>query len=294
MGKKALILSGGSIRGAFQAGAIQTLFQQNYHPDIILGISVGALNASYIVNKIGELNNDFDWNFIADDLVNFWKTKAHSPENLVRRYSFIQLAFQLLTKRFKSLLDVRPLHNIIRQTLKIEYLRRSQTKLIVGAVNLFSGQIEYFDSHNDNIIEAVIASGIIPLIMPYHYINGVPYVDGGVRDVVPTTPLLDSHDISELAIIICHPQQLDYWKFNPGSFIKYADRTKNITVNEIIKNDLLQIQILNAKRENKIKYKIIRPEHELRVMLDKFTYNDILQMIQLGQKAAENAHWQLL
>jgi predicted acylesterase/phospholipase RssA len=44
--KKALVLSGGSVKGAFQAGALKAVFETGYAPEIITGISVGSLNGT--------------------------------------------------------------------------------------------------------------------------------------------------------------------------------------------------------------------------------------------------------
>ena len=42
---KALILSGGGARGAFQVGVMKYLEEMNWKPDLICGTSVGAINA---------------------------------------------------------------------------------------------------------------------------------------------------------------------------------------------------------------------------------------------------------
>jgi NTE family protein len=68
--KYALVLSGGGFKGAFQLGAINYL-KENWnqitgqkgpmHFDLVAGVSVGALNGSFIaMNKIGELNHIWD------------------------------------------------------------------------------------------------------------------------------------------------------------------------------------------------------------------------------------------
>jgi NTE family protein len=46
--KKALILSGGGARGAFQVGVWKYLREINWTPDLICGTSIGAINAAAI------------------------------------------------------------------------------------------------------------------------------------------------------------------------------------------------------------------------------------------------------
>ena len=44
MAKRVLIMSGGGSKGAFQAGVIEQLNREDWDPDAVAGISVGALN----------------------------------------------------------------------------------------------------------------------------------------------------------------------------------------------------------------------------------------------------------
>src|SRR5262249_62100808 len=44
---RALILGGGSIKGAYQAGVIDTLFKNGFRPDYLYGISAGSGKASF-------------------------------------------------------------------------------------------------------------------------------------------------------------------------------------------------------------------------------------------------------
>ena len=48
MTKRALVLSGGGSRGSYQVGAIQALLEAGRQWNTIHGISVGALNASWL------------------------------------------------------------------------------------------------------------------------------------------------------------------------------------------------------------------------------------------------------
>ncbi len=294
MKKKALVLSGGSIKGAFHVGAMQRLIEEGFVPDIILGISVGAISAAFLVNDMGRQGQNQSFAKALDELYHFWLTRADSPEKVMKRRPLWRLGYDLVTKKFKSLMDTKQYFSWFND-LSVDFIRKSQIELIVGAVNLYTGQIEYFNSDNPHIIEASKASSIIPIIMPPVYINGVPYVDGGLRDVVPLRPLVNNHEISHLAIIITHPDHLAQGKFNIGNINEYINRTKNITVNEIIRGDLDNLQKFNQRlllfTKKKISYRIIRPQEELSFTLDKFTRQDILDMMQTGYQAAANSQW---
>jgi len=48
--QRALVLSGGSIKGAFQAGAIGHVLTK-FEPDLIVGTSVGSLNGGFLADR---------------------------------------------------------------------------------------------------------------------------------------------------------------------------------------------------------------------------------------------------
>ena len=59
--KKAIVLSGGGAKGAYQIGVWKALRKLNYKYDIVTGTSVGALNGAFMVM------NDYK------NAVNFWQ-----------------------------------------------------------------------------------------------------------------------------------------------------------------------------------------------------------------------------
>ncbi len=44
----AFVLSGDANYGAQQAGALEVLFEQGVQPDMLMGVSAGALNAAWV------------------------------------------------------------------------------------------------------------------------------------------------------------------------------------------------------------------------------------------------------
>lgn len=49
--KIAFVLSGGGARGALQVGAIRALLEAGIYPDLLVGSSVGAANATFLAIK---------------------------------------------------------------------------------------------------------------------------------------------------------------------------------------------------------------------------------------------------
>ena len=84
-------------------------------------------------------------------------------------------------------------------------------------------------------------------------------------------------------------------KSNPGNLLNVAEQVLNITLNEVLRNDLKALEDVNAlvkaglnttKRE--IKYTLIQPSKSLDVSLLEFDSSDISKMIDLGIAAASS------
>lgn len=74
MGKTALVLSGGGIKGAYEAGVIRALAEAGIVPDVVVGISAGALNGAYVTNLITEGN--FTPEKLDELLIDLWTNRA--------------------------------------------------------------------------------------------------------------------------------------------------------------------------------------------------------------------------
>lgn len=48
---RAFVLSGGGSRGALQAGALEVFLEAGIFADVLVGTSVGALNAAYLASE---------------------------------------------------------------------------------------------------------------------------------------------------------------------------------------------------------------------------------------------------
>lgn len=82
----ALVLSGGGAKGAFEAGAVQHLINQGLRPQIICGVSAGAINAI----KLAEGRNS------AEELVRLWLRNSSEPGRIFHRELYTKLAEHLL------------------------------------------------------------------------------------------------------------------------------------------------------------------------------------------------------
>jgi NTE family protein len=219
----ALVLAGGCARGAYEFGALSVLLpileQRGQRPRIILGTSVGALNATYLAAKAhlpaGEAVADGEriwrslgWSEVIGHLI--------SLSSAGRALSYAGQAVEWPGARVRSLLDPAPLIETIKLNVDFDRLRANVDggPLLAAAVvatSALSHQsvvfhegggspafdarrlIHYVGTHLT--VEHVRASTAMPAVFPAVHVEdpeaGGWYYDGGTRLNAPLKPALE-------------------------------------------------------------------------------------------------------
>jgi len=188
--KRALILSGGGARGAFQIGVWKYLKERNWTPDLVCGTSVGAINAVAIGAGMP-----------LDSLFKIWTT-YHRP--MIYRFRMLRfLANLLLGRPLKPLMDTGPMRKMIARHLDIHALRKSRVEVIITAVNVLTARLHLFNQHEIDV-DHVMASSAMPILFPWQQIDGEPYWDGGVMANSPLLPALE-RGVDEIIVVLLSP-----------------------------------------------------------------------------------------
>lgn len=289
---KALVLGGGSLKGAWQVGVVQAILESGFEPDMIYGISVGSLNASFLVQEAGKdfiENKKINWPTVSKRLIEFWIKNITQPESIAIVRSRFTLGFDTLMSRFDGLLDTTPLQTLVNTELDEFILKNSPIKLKAGAVDILSGEMEYASPQNPNFLKYVIASSSLPTLMPAVHIPGEyrkAFLDGGLREVAPLREALKD-GATEIVCVACHAEHIHDDPFNYRSLLKLIERMKDINVNQIVNNDIINAQryVENENlKGNKLKMRVIRPQAPLKLDMLKFNSDDIAALIVQGFK----------
>ncbi|MBK9933387.1 MAG: patatin-like phospholipase family protein [Cytophagaceae bacterium] len=296
---KALVLGGGSLKGAWQVGAIQAVLETGFQPEMIYGISAGALNASFMVNEAGHQfakNKTVDWDLVNKKLLRFWLENITKPADIGILKSKWSLGIDTLMSRFDGLLDTNPLHEKLKKYIDLTTLRRSPIALKVGAVNINTGEMHYADPLEQHFLDYLRASSSLPIIMPAIQIGGDyknAFLDGGLREVVPVKKAIED-GATEIYAIATHPKKRDMEPINYRNLLSLIDRIKDISVNQFENNDLewaehyneSLMSIAGFSLNKKIKLTVIRPDETVSVKLTEFTIDDIKHVIKAGYEKA--------
>lgn len=287
---RALVLGGGSMKGAFQVGVIQAVLENGFQPEMIYGISVGALNSTFLTHEASRQfkeNGEIKWELVSRKLLEFWVKNITQPYDISTLRSRVSLGVSTLMSRFEGLLDTTPLHNLIARNIDIRLLRTAETKLKVGAVNIESGEMKYVTPQNDHFLDYVRASSAIPMLMPAIDIEGDLYLDGGLREVIPIRQAIED-GATEIVLIACHsPHLYQPEGLNPRNLITLIERIRDITINEVANSNIIWAESAIDRailRGKSMKLTVIRPVSPLVLDLQRFTSEDISRLIVEGYK----------
>ncbi|MGZ6124362.1 MAG: patatin-like phospholipase family protein [Myxococcales bacterium] len=191
--RRALVLSGGGSKGAFEVGVLQRLMgEEQIDYDLLCGTSVGAINAAYLAQTpLGQPRE------AAAKLRALWDTVSTDK---VRRPWF---PFREASAFWKtSVYDSEPLHQWIRAGLDANAVRASGRGLRVVSVSLGTGESFVADERTPDLAEWVIASSAFPVMLTPASIEGDLWTDGGLRTVTPLGEAIRA-GADEADVVLC-------------------------------------------------------------------------------------------
>ena len=263
-----LVLQGGGALGAYQAGAYEGLAEAEIHPDWIIGVSIGAINAALIAGNPPERR--------VERLRAFWdQLSSWSPFVLPEAFDSMRSTFNRLsaasgamfgvpgffTPRVPppflsvdgspgalSLYDTTPLRDTLESLVDFDLINRRAVRLSLGAANVRTADSIYFDSAHTRITaEHVRASGALPPAFPPVAIDGEYYWDGGIVSNTPLWYVLDDSPRMNALIV-----QVDLFRALgqlPRNLDEVLERGKDIQYSSKFRFDTKRLKELGDLRE---------------------------------------------
>ncbi|HEY0234786.1 MAG TPA: patatin-like phospholipase family protein, partial [Afipia sp.] len=267
---RVLVLQGGGALGSYQAGAYQALCHHEFDPKWIAGISIGAINAAIIAGnprdeRIAKLKEFWEMvssaspiafvPLLQDDHVRSVFNEASAamvatfgvPGFFKPRFPSAPL-WPSGTPQSVSYYDTAPLRDTLLRLVDFDRLNNDGIRLSVGAVNVATGNFEYFDNTQRKIgPEHIMASAALPPGFPPIEIDGQFYWDGGIVSNTPLDYVLEQERRKDLLIF-----QVDLFSSRgsvPTTVFEAGEREKDIRFSSRTRmNTDMNRKIHDAKR----------------------------------------------
>jgi NTE family protein len=221
-GRPVLVLQGGGALGSYQAGVFSGLDSAGYCPEIIAGISIGAINGALIAGNPPHRRSErlmIFWERVTGSPALSWLAGEATGNNQTEglRHQWAAAATAMLgapgffSPRWPwlpnwwpgqiALYDTSALKATLEELVDWDLLNSGAVRFAVGAVNVETGNFRYFCTSQQRVdVRHVMASGALPPGLPPVEIDGELWWDGGLVSNTPLDHVLDHDDDEDLAI----------------------------------------------------------------------------------------------
>ena len=243
--KRALVLSGGGCKGAFEAGAIDYLVNEAGKDfRIFLGTSVGALNAALL----SQARDQRELRQLTGDLKALWL--GIKDNSSIYKQDWLGVIKLLLggTALYRPI----GLRRLLEEYIDLKRVFNPASVLKVTTVALESGELCYADSrrpeHQPHFFDYILASASMPLFFPAVPIADQHWYDGGLRDITPLGGVFEEQP-DEIVVITTFPLndtlEPSLAPGKPHGPLATLLRTLDILTKEISANDLRLATAIN-------------------------------------------------
>jgi NTE family protein len=243
--RNVVVLQGGGALGSYQAGVYHALAESGAPLDWVAGVSIGAVNAAIIAGNPPERRverlREF-WETITKTSA-LWPDLPHESWRALVRHAAAASAIMFGQPGFfrprpavdwiaqpppLSFYDTSELKTTLERLVDFDRINRvGTTRLSVGAVNIETGNMIYFDSAVQEIKpEHVMASGALPPGLAVVSIDGGHYWDGGLVSNTPLQYVMEYEPRDHMLIF-----QIDLFPSRgklPENMDEVAEREKDI------------------------------------------------------------------
>lgn len=168
-GITAFVLAGGGSLGAIQAGMLLALTEEGLQPDLIIGSSVGALNAAFFAGAPDAAG--------AEQLAEIWCSLRRADV-----FPFSPSRLLGVLRKTESIVDPAALRRLIETHLPFTRLEDARRPLHVMATDPQGVGVRLSDGP---AVDAIMASAAIPGIFPPVTVNGCELMDGAIAANTP-------------------------------------------------------------------------------------------------------------
>ena len=171
--KTGLVLEGGAMRGMYTAGVLDVMLDEDIHVDGVIGVSAGVLFGVNYLSKQRGRSIRYNKRFNGDK-------RYMGMHSLFTTGNIVNTEFAYYTVPYE--LDV----------FDDETFMNSGVPFYAVVTNMQTGKPEYMQIHSVfDQMEVLLAAASMPMVSKPVYLDGVPYLDGGIADSIPYEKMME-------------------------------------------------------------------------------------------------------
>lgn len=229
---RAIVLSGGGARGAYEAGVWKALRRLHISYDIVTGTSIGAINGALMVqrefHKCITIWRNVDFSWVYDDF-----TTSKNKKDIYLNY---------IDKVLKGQTDTVKIEQLVDNIYKPKKLYSSSIAYGIVAFNTTTKRVVYATKENtkpNKLRDYIIASASCFPVFPMKKIDNDTLIDGGYYDNLPINLAIDLGADEIIAVDL-------------GSIgLKHRIKSKDVKVTHIEPNQKLESFLMFEKNAAK-------------------------------------------
>ena len=214
--KTGIVFEGGAYRTLFSCGVMDAFIEKDIYPDYVIGTSAGAAyTTSYISKQKGRM---------LDVILKYGHDKRYFGIN------------NMVDAKNRCIYNLKFSYETIpNELIPFDYdaFKAWGGEFYAVCTNVETGKAEYFPYTGDDRTNTVLkATCALPMLFPYIYIDGVPYLDGGLSDSIPFEKAL-ADGCDRLVVVLTREQ--GYKKTTSSSakimaraYVKYPELSKDL------------------------------------------------------------------
>lgn len=259
----AFVLSGGGSLGAVQVGMLQALAAHGIEPDLLVGTSVGAMNAAWVAAH----------GTSADSLAGLAEVWARLKRRDVFPFE-VGVALKGLCGRSPALTAPDRLAQLVARHAGINTLEEAKTPVHLVTADLLTGQNVRLSE--GPLVTSVLASAAIPGIFPPITHNGRYLIDGGIAQ---RTGLAEALDLGATVIYVLPAGTSCALPTPPSSAIGTALQALTLLIQQRLAREVAEFATTAT-------VKVLPPLCPLRISAADFSHGD--ELIARSRKVSQD------
>lgn len=267
--KLGLVLEGGGMRGLYTAGVLDVFMDKGLHADVICGTSAGV---TFGINLPS----------LQRGRVLRYNINLGHDKRYISLRSFL-LSGNMVNKEFAY--DLLP--NVL-DPFDYDTYNKSGVEFYATVTNVNTGLPEYIQLTDClGQMDVIRASASLPFLSRKVYLDGIPYLDGGISDNIPLDKCMET-GCDKIVVILTHPKgyvkkeslyMLSRFLYPRDKALQEAFRVRNKNYNQRLRT----IERLEAQG----KIIVLRPSREVQIGRLERNPERLTAMYELGVSDAQ-------